>query len=399
MPKGGRILEKTMVDQGLRNRSREWPVERPRGTTLGLQSLAAALALVGLANSASAQLTASPDELKERLGEEIRRVIDGTPTPSISVAVIQNGEIAWAEAYGFANLATKTPATDSTYYSTGSTFKFVTATAVMQLVEQGLLDLDRPINEILQSELTIRGADDVTLRHVLSHHAGLEAPIERTPLWSRLAPRTLTKLIEGVTRAGPPGSAFEYCNGCYGFLALAIKEASGETYDQYVARHILRPLGINSELASIPSADVVERLAMPYSVDGDEAKAVPYVRFDAYAAGDVYLRPVDMASFLAAHLNGGSFGDATILTEASVREMQRQQFDTGPYGLGTQVVEAQGRGLLYHSGSIPGFSSFYILDPSEGSGVYLMSNSGDATSILASLAQFAIRLLREGISH
>ncbi|HKJ03270.1 MAG TPA: serine hydrolase domain-containing protein, partial [Longimicrobiales bacterium] len=152
--------------------------------------------LLGLALSLAGPLAAQDtvpadlDAITARLGTEVARILEETGIPAISVALVRGGDLAWAGAYGYANVGARVPATPDTYFSTGSTFKFVTATAILQLVEQGELDLDTPLNAFVGRALAIEGADDVTFRHLLSHHSGLQGPVGTVPLWSRLAPRT-----------------------------------------------------------------------------------------------------------------------------------------------------------------------------------------------------------------
>lgn len=330
----------------------------------------------------------------DRLDREVGKILAETGIPAISIALVRDGGIAWSRAWGLANVGGGTPATPDTYLSTGSTFKFVTATAIMQLVEKGLLELDTPLNSLVGPELAVKGADDVTIRHMLSHHSGLEGPVGTVPLWSRLAPRTPTQLLQGTRRTGPPGQTFRYCNECFGIMALIIEKLSGQPYDDYVAEHILRPLGIDVAKPSVPSPTVVERMALPYNLVDNKPVPVAQVRFDVFAAGDVYLRPEDMARFLAAQLNGGGFRGKRILTEASVAEMRRQQFDDNGYGLGTGIVTAGGRTFIEHGGSTPGFNSFSIGEPATRSGVYVMSNSGQSARAIQPLAMLAMRLMR-----
>ncbi len=93
---------------------------------------------------------------------ETRKILSETGIPSISIALVREGKVAWTAAYGLANVGAQVPATTDTYFSTGSTFKFVTATAILQLIEKGKLELDTPLNQVVGSELAVEGADDVT---------------------------------------------------------------------------------------------------------------------------------------------------------------------------------------------------------------------------------------------
>ena len=180
-----------------------------------------------------------------RLETEIHKILEETGIPAISVALVRDGDVVWTGAYGYANVGASVRATTETYFSTGSTFKFVTATAIMQLVEKGDLALDTPLNEFAGPDLAIEGADDVTFRHMLSHHSGLRGPVATVPLWSREAPRTPLELLEGTTRTGPPGEEYRYCNACYGIMAWVVEKVSNRSYDEYVAESILQPLGID----------------------------------------------------------------------------------------------------------------------------------------------------------
>ncbi len=236
----------------------------------------ASCGLLALAPAAATAQDAGPRDLASvttSLEREIERILDETGIPSISLALIRDGEVVWASAHGYANVGARVPATADTYYSTGSTFKFVTATAVMQLVERGELTLDTPLNEIVGPDLAVEGADDVTVRHLLSHYSGLnafafarrintEGPVTTVPLWSRQASITPEELLSNTRRTGPPGIEFKYCNDCYGIAGYIIEKVSGQSYDEYVAEHVLQPLGVDIDRPSVPSPKVVEHMAL-----------------------------------------------------------------------------------------------------------------------------------------
>jgi len=366
-------------------------------TRIGPLIGALALGVAALAPDALDAQSATPVELgavTTRLESEVAKILEETGIPAISIALVRDGDVAWTGAYGLANAGARVPATPETYFSTGSTFKFVSATAILQLVEQGKLDLDTPLNRLLGPELAIAGADDVTLRHMLSHHSGLQGPVGIVPLWSRLAPRTPLDLIKGTKRIGPPGKEYRYCNECYGIMAWVIEKVTGRPYDEYVAESVLRPLGIDVSSASVPSPAMVEQLALPYDLRDNRPIAIPQVRYDVYSAGDVYLRAQDMARFLAAQLNGGIFRGNRVLSEASAHEMQRRQFADQAYGLGTGVSENGGHIYLQHSGAIPGFNSISLGEPATRMGVYIMSNSGSSAKAIGPLARLAMSLMR-----
>ena len=205
---------------------------------------------------------------------------------------------------------------------------------------------------------------------------------------------TPTELAAQTERIGEPRVEYRYCNECFAILGHVIEKVSGREYDDYVAGHILRPLGIEGVVPSVPSPAVVEMLALPYRLEDNEPQSIAQVRYDVFAAGDVYLRASDMARFLAAQMDGGIFNGHRILDPSSVEEMRRQQFETRDYGLGTGVREQDGHAIITHTGSIPGFNSISMGDVDHGVGAYLMGNAVGAGRALVPLARMAIQLLR-----
>ncbi|MDA8017688.1 MAG: beta-lactamase family protein [Thermoanaerobaculia bacterium] len=347
------------------------------------------------------------DPITGPLAEAVEQVIAQTGLPSVSIAIVRDGVVAWAGAYGFANLAAQVPATTGSYYSAGSTFKLATATAVMQLVQKGSISLDTALNEVLGPELAIDGADNVTVRHLLAHRSGLDAfstarrinpvgPVSTVPLWSRRDFIAIEDVIRNTRPATPPGESFSYCNDCYGILGYVVERLSGQTFDEYVADHVLRPLGVEIETPSVPTPRVVERMALPYDVSSGRPSPVHQVRYDLAAAGDVYLTATDMARFLAAQMNDCRSGEVRLLSVDSCRELRRQQFEGRPYGLGISLARVRDRELITHSGSIPGFSSFMVGEPASKQGVYVMANGFGADGALSRIAtRYTMQLLWE----
>ena len=371
---------------------------------------------VSPAAAALAQVEGAPEPelalVTQTLERELEQLLEASGIPSISLALIREGEVVWATAHGYANVGARVPATTDTYYSTGSTFKFVTATAVVQLVEQGRLTLDTPLNQLVGPGLAIEDADDVTVRHLLSHHSGLDAfrfarrinpggPVSTVPLWSRREHISPEEVLSHTRRTGPPGVEFEYSNDGYAILGFLVEELSRQSFDRHVATHVLQPLGVDIELPSVPSPRVVEHLALPYELEGGTAVPVAQVRYDGFAAGDVYLKATDMARFVAAHLNGGEYGGERILSASSAAEMRRPQFAGAAYGLGVRLASEGEHELIHHTGSIPGFNSIFVAEPTSRQGVYIMANAYGADRELGGLARRAMQLMwgEPGAAH
>ncbi len=335
------------------------------------------------------------EETKTVLAGLIEKTMDEQGIPSVSIALVKGDEIVWTEAFGYANVRTRTAATPDTIYSTGSTFKSVTATALMQLVEQGKCKLDDPVNQHLgdvRVQDRIQTEQPVTIRHILSHWSGLLNGTTVKPIWGRELPMTLEEITSKLYTIRAPEVKWEYNNYAYAMAGLLVEKISGMDYETYIVENILKPLGVETPHPVAPSPEMVELMALPYSPGGADGEPTPVAQhhYDVYPAGDAYLTAEDMARFLGAHLGGGVWGGSRILLEESVREMHTAQFG-GYYSLGFAVRKSEnGHTLISHSGGIRGQNSFMMGDVDARVGVYIMSNSG----VPSWIGEAAIALLR-----
>ena len=309
----------------------------------------------------------------------IKKELAARGIPSMSIALVRGDSIVWKAAFGYANLATKTPATTETIYSTGSSFKSVTATAILQLAEQGKLKLDDPINDYLgASKVQEQPGKPVTFTHILSHWSGLTSGAETQPIWGRKLPKTMEEFTSALKPVRAPETKWEYNNFAYGTAGLLVQKISGMEYERYMVEHVLKPLGVTTPHPVYPSPAMVERMALPYAAGMSlgAPKPVAQVHFDVYPAGDIYLRAEDMARYLAAQLNGGVHQGRRILSEASVRAMHTPRFG-GDYGFGFWMVKdsTSGHTLIHHGGAIAGQRAFLIGDLDAKVGLYYMTNS------------------------
>jgi CubicO group peptidase (beta-lactamase class C family) len=342
------------------------------------------------------------EQTKRVLTPIIEKTLAENGVPSMSIALVRGDSIVWKAAFGYANMRMRTPATTETLYSTGSSFKSVTATAVMQLVEQHKMLLDDPINRYLgESQVHDQPDKPVTFTTLLSHWSGLNSGAETKPIWSRKLPKTLEEMTSALHSIRPPETKWEYNNFAYGTAGLLVQKISGLEYEKYMVDNVLKPLGVTTPHPVYPSPDMVERMALPYKAGGTFGKPAPEVQvhFDVYPAGDIYLTAEDMARYLAAQLNGGVFNGKRILSEESVREMHKPRFG-GDYGFGFWIVRdsSSGHTLIHHGGAIGGQRAFLIGDLDARVGLYYMTNSDylpDATPPAQSeIVYAALKLLR-----
>ena len=280
------------------------------------------------------------------LETSVREVVDRQRLVGLSVAAVRPGRVVWSATYGHTDLAAGIPTTPDSAYLWFSMTKIVTATAVMQLVEQGRVGLDDSVNPLVPAFGAVRQTIPVTVRHLLSHSAGLANP---PPVrWVHLAGSTppdpdvfLARRLRRHRRLrAEPGQRSRYTNLGYLVLGQVITAVAGEPYADYVARNVLGPLGMTAtgfEGGRAPTeatvyqraphgAGLLLRAVLPAGIVGARTgEWVAYRPFRLHgAAYGGLVGPVgDAARFLAAHLNGGAIDGARILT-ASTAERMRQ---------------------------------------------------------------------------
>jgi CubicO group peptidase (beta-lactamase class C family) len=300
--------------------------------------------------------------------------------PGLAFVFVQGGNVAYAQAYGEANLEAATPMdAASTGVRIGSVSKPFVATAVMQLVEQGALDLHTDVNEYLSTfQLDETFPEPVTLAHLLTHTAGFEDP----PYVSNTDPGLVEPLAGHLAtnmppRIYPPGEFHIYSNYGYALAGLVVEEVAGQPFDRYVADHILGPLGMDDSryLVSPPAPDAI---AIGYQVQQREQVAQPLDWDSAYPGGSIVSTADDMARFMLAQLGDGCHDGACILQPESLAQMHTAQAQTGSegqrvtYGFSESVAEDVR--LVGHSGAIRGFGSSLVLLPDHDMGYFLSFN-------------------------
>ena len=325
--------------------------------------------------------------------------------PGVSLIVVQDGKVVVAKGYGYADLATDSPmSAEASVMRIGSVSKLFVATAVMQLVEQGKLDLDTDVNHYLTAfQLKDTFPQPVTLAQLLTHTAGFEDPPYATftdphevqPLGEHLAEKMLLRTHE-------PGKEFIYSNYGYALAGLIVEEVSGSPFDQYVEEKIFRPLGMTHShyLLALP---LPENLATGYFYqDGVQVpQAVDYD--DDYPGGSIVSTAEDMSHFMLAHLQDGCYQGGCVLQASTVTKMQQRRAKT-PYegqnvALGFVEGLQDGQRLLGHSGAIRGFGSILDLLPEHNLGYFFSFNEECwQTSACEIISAFRTQLLERFFS-
>jgi CubicO group peptidase (beta-lactamase class C family) len=353
----------------------------------------------------------------QTLGAFIREKTETNKVPGLSVAVAKDDRVVWERGFGFASIATSTPATPSTNYLWFSMTKIVTATAVMRLAEDGNLDLDAPADEYFRGFKVVSQPVPVTVRHLLSHSSGLANPL---PIrWVRPAGTPAPDQRAFVNRLlakhrklrFTPGEHASYSNLGYLVLGEVISQVSNARYEEYVGEEILAPLGMDytgfayQDPAQHEAATGYQplwrpltplfRRVLPHGVVG--SRQGRYITFNPfYVNGSAYgglVGGVSEANRLAMlHLNGGCIDGTRLLSSDSVAEMQRITPRGGKrdFGLGWFRSHEPAQHLpafIEHLGGGAGFWNVMRIYPERSLGVVMMGNttSYDHESILGAI--------------
>ncbi len=319
----------------------------------------------------------------------LREQVEAGRTPGLSIAVVHDQDVVWSRGYGWSDLGSRTPASVATLYRIGSVSKLFTATAVLQLRDQGKLALDDPVAKYLPEFRVANpfpAAPPVTLRHLLTQTSGLtrEGPF---PYWTTHVFPSRDELLASLGRlelTSRPGELYKYSNLGVALLGMVVERASGESYADFVRRRIFEPLGMASSSAA-PSPEQIRARATAYyrkASDGSRRSFAYYDMNGMAAAGNIVSTVEDLAKFAALQFRDGPAGGAQVLAGATLREMQRPQFVypsfAGGRGLGFAVTRADGVTFVSHGGWIGGNRTHLLLVPASKIAVVAACNADDA---------------------
>lgn len=329
-------------------------------------------------------------ELEAFLDDLFAKDMEENHIVGAAVSVVKNGELFLAKGYGYADLESKIPIDpEQTVFRIGSVTKLFTWTAVMQLIEQGKLDLDTDVNTYLDFHIPATYPQPITLRHLLTHTAGFEdLHADMVTLKEQdMAPPREWLVSHIPARVFPPGEFAAYSNYGAALAGYIVARVSGESYSQYVQQHILNPLGMNSSIAQWPTpSDLSVRESIGYMYTDGAFQVFPRLMspVDLFPAGVMHSTVTDMARFMIAHLQDGRYSDATIpeariLEEATAQRMHSALYTPDSRILGTTYgffdFSDNGQRVIGHSGEAEPMESLLLLLPDQNLGVFVAYNS------------------------
>ena len=346
---------------------------------------------------------ATPCEVSADLDSFITDTMALDGIPGLAAGIVTADGLVWSNGYGMANIAESTPVTDETYFALMSISKMVTAAGVMQVVEDGDLDLDTDVNDyfagvVVPPDISFEinnpnAAGTVTVKHLLSHTSGLggdeygvlqlniktsDAQLE--PLGEMLAAHFHPdgdRYDGGSHYSGnAAGTNFSYSSFGISVGAYAAEVVSGTGFDELTKGSIFDRLGMaNTSWRLNDFDDKLDQLAVMYNPFDGTPEAVDAFTFAEYPAGSIRSNVPELARFLAAIINDGTYGNQQILTPQSVALMEEAHFPDAEgglgYGLGMFLATEE---LRAHGGDDVGAATDMAYNRVSGKGVIVLSN-------------------------
>ncbi|MEW5738172.1 MAG: serine hydrolase [Myxococcota bacterium] len=344
---------------------------------VGLVILLAAAAQGAPWNPSAA--TPFPEATRVALEAVVRDARAGGPDEGLSVVVLK-GEAAWLQAFGFASVSPRTPATTTTSYRIGSVTKTFTAVAALRLAAEGRLSLDEDVRALVPAFPAKPWP--VTPRQLLGHTSGVGWYRGPRDAWTTTPTTTAQALdlFRWRPLVAPPGAQFLYSSFGYVLLGAAIERAAGESYAAHLQRTLWGPLGLaHTGLEASPNTQA-ERAAGYRLEKGRLVPARPIDLSSRFSSGGLRSTAEDLARWAHALLRG------EVVDADTWRAMTTPGVTTGgdvtDYGLGFAVYPVRGRKVLAHSGGVPGATALLLLVPEEDFAVVLLSNLQGQTGLM-----------------
>jgi CubicO group peptidase (beta-lactamase class C family) len=338
-----------------------------------------------------------PAELETFLDGLLAQEMEEFHIAGAAVSVVKDGKLFLAKGYGYADIEKGIPVDpEQTVFGVGSVGKLFTFTAVMQLVEQGKLDLDTDINTYLDFRIPDTYPQPITLKHLMTHTSGFENRLRESAVSdaSELMPAREWIVSNMHARVRPPGQAAGYSNFNAILAGYIVAQVSGQPYEQYIQEHIFNPLGMVHAAAQTPvPPDLRAHLSVGYTYADDVFQAFPYYLTQpaVFSSGIHHASVTDMARFMIAHLRDGRYSDANIpeariLEESTAQQMHSTLYAPDPRMLGTAYgffdFSDNGQRTLGHIGELPPtMQSLLLLLPDQHLGVFVAYNSQGGTNL------------------
>ena len=349
---------------------------------------------------------ATLSEIETWLQDRLPALLAEHEVPGTAVGVLFGGEVI-DHAAGVLSKATGVEATPDTVFQIGSITKVWTTTLVMQLVDEGKVDLDKPVRDYVPDFVIAdeSAAAAITVRQLLCHMSGFEGDIfNDTGKGDDAIEKYLATLAE-VTQLFPPGEMFSYNNAGFAVLGRLIEVLRGKPYDTALREYLFTPLGLE-HAATDPYEAILYRAAVGHIRPTPDSEPVPapvwaLTRSNASAGSMLAMSPRDLLAFAQMHLDSGTAADGkAVLSAASVKAMQEPQVKLpalglmgDSWGLGWEIFDWDGTTVIGHDGGTIGQNAFLRVVPEHGLAVTVLTNGGDTIELYKAVIGHVVKEL------
>ena len=366
-------------------------------TALLLAIIALPFARANAHAAAATNPSTLPQQTTDTIDSLARSTLHAEQIPGLSLAVVQDGKVAYAQGYGFANVELKAPARAETVYPIGSLTKQFTAAAILTLAQSGKLrSLDKSVASLLPKLKLPPAWSAITVRELLNQTSGLSdytalvnTNPDTDPFLKHYTPQEIVNLIAAKPLKFTPGKQFEYCNTNYYLLGEIVAEQSGQSYDSYCHDKLFAPLGMNAT-GQYDAGIVTPRRASGYLLSRNTIYDNILENDADYpgGAGDTQSSVLDLAKWDAALYTDTplSAGSKTAMWTAP----KLTQTPNFPYGFGWIVDQRNGHRLLWHNGAIAGAGSWIGRYPDDQLTVIVQCNLFSLDDARAFVHQLAV---------
>jgi CubicO group peptidase (beta-lactamase class C family) len=371
------------------------------------------LAVTVAASTALRSQATTADPHPENLDEfkaAVQKVLDDTRVPGAGIALVRMDGVEWAGGVGYADRDARSPVTADTHFRAGSISKIFVAAALVQLYEDGEIDLNTPIAE-LAPDVDIDNAwqieEPVRLIHVLEHTAGFD-DMHFNEMYNVSHPADLS--LQEVLRLNPasrvvrwkPGTRMSYSNPGYGVAGYVIEKVTGQKFEERIAEKIFKPTGMTSSSFRLTEAD---RALLAKGYESHNGPPVPYSQIYLRPAGNLHTTPADLGKFVHLLLNWGETPDDLVIDPEYLSNMEhprttlasRAGLHSG-YGTGLFHFFVEGFPMLGHNGGIEGFTAQLAYSTSRDVGYVVLLNSRGAREAMQRISQLAVRYLKADVA-
>jgi CubicO group peptidase (beta-lactamase class C family) len=316
--------------------------------------------------------------------------------PGIAVGTLIDGDFR-GSGYGVVSLETQYPTRVDTLFQIGSNTKVMTATVVMQLVEQGKLQLDTPIVEYLpELELSDKDAlEQITMRHLLTHQSGIDGDIFDDTGVGDDALKVLIAKAKDWKQDTRPGEQWSYCNSGFYIAGRVMEVVLGQSYETIMNERLFAPLGMERSFWFAQDAIFYSTAAGHQQLPGQEHPTVakPWsIPRNAAAAGAAISNVEDVLKFMAFHMSGGKTAEGVIspASVAAMLEPQRRVTSQIEWGIGWTLGMVGGERVIYHGGTTNGQNSQMYAVPGKNFAISVLTNSGKGTEAIGPVIDWAL---------